>query len=131
VAGVTGRAAGGIYELGGPEVETFRALMQRMLGVIQRRRIIFNMPFWVAKIMAFGFDMLQAITFGLFTNGMITRDQVRNLRNDNVVAEGAKTLADLGITPTSMEAILPDYLWRFRPSGQYAEIKNSAKNLRT
>ena len=60
----------------------------------------------------------------------VTRDQVKNLRNDNVVSDGAKTFEDLGITPTALEAVLPDYLWRFRPSGQYANIKDSAKNLR-
>jgi NADH dehydrogenase len=61
---------------------------------------------------------------------MITRDQVRNLKADNVVSPGARTLADLGITPTAMGAVLPEYLWRYRPSGQYAAIKDSAKNLR-
>jgi NADH dehydrogenase len=55
---------------------------------------------------------------------------VRNLARDNVVSPGAKGLADLGITPTAMEAVLPDYLWRFRPSGQFAAIKRSAKNLK-
>lgn len=128
--GVTGAAVGGIYELGGPEVDTFRGLMQRMLDIIMRRRVILNMPMWIARIMAFGFDMLQAVTFGLIPNGMITRDQVKNLRRDNVVGDGVKTFADLGITPTSMESVLPDYLWRFRPSGQYDAIKQSAQNLR-
>jgi NADH dehydrogenase len=52
------------------------------------------------------------------------------LRKDNVVSEGAKGFEDLGIRPTNMAAILPDYLWRFRPSGQYDAIKESAKNLR-
>jgi uncharacterized protein YbjT (DUF2867 family) len=126
----TGEAAPGIYELGGPDIETFRALMARMLAVIQRRRLVVNIPFWMASIMGFAFDMLQALTLGLIENGMITRDQVRNLRRDNVVAEGARGLADLGITPTAMEAVLPEYLWRYRPSGQFAAIKNSAKNLR-
>ena len=62
---------------------------------------------------------------------MLTRDQVRNLAVDNVVAEDAKGFDDLGIKPVAMEAILPDYLWRFRPSGQYDAIKQSAGNLRT
>jgi NADH dehydrogenase len=101
-----------------------------MLAVIQRRRLVVNIPFWLASVMGFGFDMLQALTLGLIENGMITRDQVRNLRRDNVVAAGARGLADLGITPTAMEAVLPEYLWRYRPSGQFAAIKNSAKNLR-
>lgn len=128
--GVTGAAAAGIYELGGPETDSFRGLMQRMLAVIHRRRLILNMPVWIARIMAFGFDMLQAVTFGLLSNGVLTRDQVKNLANDNVVSEGAKGFDDLGIRPVAMASVLPDYLWRFRPSGQYDAIKASAQNLR-
>ena len=130
VAGVLGHAAPGVYELGGPEVATFRELMARMLGVIGRRRLVVNIPFWMARIMAFGFDMVQALTGGLIENRMLTRDQVRNLAVDNVVAKGAKGFADLGIEPTPMASVLPEYLWRFRPSGQYFSIKASAKNLR-
>jgi uncharacterized protein YbjT (DUF2867 family) len=61
------QAAPGIYELGGPEVRSFRELMQQMLGVIRRRRLIVNVPFWIAGIMGTVFDMLQAVTLGLFT----------------------------------------------------------------
>ncbi len=127
---VLGQVAPGIYELGGPDVETFHALMTRMLGIIQRRRLVVNVPFPVARLMAFGFDMLQAVTFGLVSNGVLTRDQVRNLGRDNVVGPTAKGFADLGMTPVAMEAVLPEYLWRYRPSGQFATIKASAKNLR-
>jgi NADH dehydrogenase len=130
VMGVLGQAAPGVYELGGPEVDSFRGLMGRMLAVIQRRRAVVNVPFWVANIMGFAFDALQAVTLGLIENKMITRDQVRNLRRDNVVSSDAKGFADLGIQPTAMEAVLPDYLWRFRPSGQYAAIKASAERLK-
>lgn len=130
VKGALGQAAPGIYELGGPEVDSFRGLMGRMLKVIQRRRAVIGIPFFVARIMAFGFDMLQAVTLGLIENKMLTRDQVRNLAQDNVVAPGAKGLADLGINPTAMEGVLPEYLWRYRPAGQYAAIKDSAKNLK-
>ena len=130
VKGATGAAAPGVYELGGPDVETFRDLMRQMLQVIRRRRLIVNVPFFAASIMGGAFDLLQAVTLGLFHNGLITRDQVRNLKADNVVSPGAKGLADLGITPTAMGAVLPEYLWRYRPSGQYAAIKESAKNLR-
>jgi NADH dehydrogenase len=129
VLAVQGKAAPGIYELGGPDVSTFRALMEHMLQVIQRRRLIINIPFPVARLMGFGFDMLNKITLGLVP-AQITRDQVRNLARDNVVTEGAKGFADLGIEPVSLEAVLPDYLWPYRPSGQYAAIKASAKNLR-
>lgn len=130
VKAVNGEAAPGVYELGGPEVDTFRGLMGRMLKVIQRRRAVINMPFFVARIMGFGFDMVQAVTLGLIENKMITRDQVRNLARDNVVSPNARGFADLGITPTAMEGVLPEYLWRYRPSGQYAAIKDSAKNLK-
>ena len=130
VKGITGAAAPGIYELGGPEVATFRELMQRMLTEIRRRRLILNIPFFAASIMGGVLDLVQTLTLGLFNNGMITRDQVRNLRTDNVVAPGAKGFADLGITPVAMGPVLPEYLWRYRPSGQYAAIKESAKNLR-
>ncbi|MGJ8617098.1 MAG: complex I NDUFA9 subunit family protein [Sulfitobacter sp.] len=127
---IKGEAKGGVYELGGPDVETFRELMQRMLDVIHRRRLILNLPGLVARMMAFGFDMLQAVTFGLFMNTMLTRDQLKNLKHDNVVADDAMGFDALGIVPVSMTSVLPDYLWRFRPSGQYDAIKDSARNLR-
>lgn len=130
VMGVLGEAGPGIYELGGPEVETFRGLMQRMLTVIHRRRLVLGLPMWIGRIMAFGFDMMQAISFGLIPNKMITRDQLKNLAIDNVVADGAKGFEDLGIRPVAMGSVLPEYLWRFRPSGQYDAIKDSAQNLR-
>jgi NADH dehydrogenase len=129
VKGVTGLAAPGIYELGGPDVHTFRDLMHKMLEVIQRRRAVVNIPFFVARIMAFVLDAVQTLSLGLISNGMITRDQVRNLARDNVVADGAHGLEALGITPTPLDAVLPEYLWRYRPSGQFAAIKASAKNL--
>ena len=129
VLGATGAAAPGIYELGGPEVATFRALMVTMLAIIRRRRLILNIPFFAARLMAFGFDALQAISLGLFENGMLTRDQVRNLARDNVVADDARGFATLGIKPTAMGAVLPEYLWRYRPAGQFEAIKESARNL--
>eukprot|EP00903_Cladosiphon_okamuranus_P021715 g19964.t1 len=130
VAGLTGSAAPGTYELGGPEVKSFADLMAQMLDVIHRRRIIVSLPNFVARIMAFGFDLAQSATFGLFTNGLLTRDQLKNLNSDNVVADGAKGLADLGIEPVTLGSVLPDYLWKFRPSGQYDELMKSAGNLR-
>jgi NADH dehydrogenase len=130
VKGVLGQAAPGVYELGGPEVDSFRGLMGRMLKVVQRRRAVVNVPFFMARIMGFGFDAVQALTLGLIENKMITRDQVRNLARDNVVGADAKGFAELGIVPTAMDAVLPEYLWRYRASGQYAAIKDSAKNLK-
>jgi NADH dehydrogenase len=130
VKGILGQAATGVYELGGPDVDTFRGLMGRMLSVIQRKRAVVNVPFFAARIMAFGFDMVEAVTLGLIGNSVLTRDQVKSLRTDNVVAPGAKGFADLDIAPTAMASVLPEYLWCYRPSGQYAAIKDSAKNLK-
>ena len=130
VMAVLGQAAAGTYELGGPDVRTFRELMQDMLAVVQRRRLVLGLPFFVGRLIAGGFDLLQSLSGGLIENKMVTRDQVKLLAVDNVVAPGARTLADLGINPTAYAAVLPEYLWRYRPSGQYAAIKNSAKHLR-
>lgn len=125
-----GKAPAGIHELGGPDVMTFRELMQIMLGVIQRRRLIVNIPFFAARIMGGVFDGMQMVSLGLFNNRFLTRDQVRNLRRDNIVGPDASGFRELGIQPTPMMAVLPEYLWRYRPSGQYAAIKDSARNLR-
>ncbi len=127
--GIKGEAEAGTYELGGPDVNTFRELMQEMLSVIRRRRLILNIPFWMANIMAGLMELVQTVTLGLVPP-QITRDQVKSLRVDNVVSDGAKGFADLGIEPSATEAVLPDYLWRFRPAGQYEAIKESAENLR-
>ena len=128
--GVMGKAEPGIYELGGPDVSTFREWMQEMLAIIKRRALVMNTPMPIAKAMGYGFDTLKSLSFGLISPPL-TLDQVRNLGQDNVVGEGVKTFEDLGIQPTSTEAILPDYLWRFRPSGQYADANESAENLRS
>lgn len=130
VASVLGQAEAGIYELGGPDVETLHDLMVKMLNVIRRRRLIVNLPFWIGSVMAFGFGAMQALTVGLIHNGVLTRDQVRQLRRDNVVGADAKSFADLGIEPTDMDAILAEYLWIYRPGGQYSALQDGARNLR-
>lgn len=130
VQGVLGQAAGGIYELGGPEVKTFRDWMKEMFGVIQRRRGVLALPFWVGSVIAGAVGLVESLTFGLVTNTVLTKDQVKQLKVDNVVAEGALGFADLGIEPVAPEAVLPDYMWTYRPSGQYAAIKDSAQNLK-
>ena len=124
------RSVSGIYELGGPNIETFSELMSRMLSVIQRRRLMLKVPFFVAGIMGQSLDLLKAITFGLFPNNILTQDQVKNLQIDNIVSTDANDFSDLEIRPTAMETVLPEYLWRYRVSGQYASIKDSAKGLK-
>ena len=126
----------GTYELGGPEITNFRGLMALMLKIIKRRRLVINTPRFIAKLMAFGLSTLQILTLGIFKNYIITSDQIENLGIDNIVSTNAKGfkklgIKKLGIDPLDMASILPDYLWRYRPSGQYDAIKDSAKNLRS
>lgn len=129
VIGATGNTAVGIYELGGPEVASFRDLMKRMLKSTRRNRLLVNLPFFMARIDAAILDFAQAVSLGLFTNKILTRDQVKQLAHDNVVAKGAKGFDDLGIDPTPIETVLDEYLYCFRPYGQYAALTESAENL--
>lgn len=126
----SGEVAPGVLELGGPQVLTVREIIGQVLDAVKRRRAVLNLPFWLAGIAGWGFDMVQTVSGGLLTNRIVTRDQVRLLRTDNIVAPDARGFAELGIQPTAPEAIIRDYLWRFRADGQYATMKASAKNLR-
>lgn len=113
---VEGKArAGTVYELGGPEVHTFRDCMKIMLREIGRKRLLVPIPWGVASLMG---GVLQRLP-----GKMLTVDQVRQLRHDNVVSAAAvaenRTIESFGITPTSLAAILPSYLSRFRPHGAY------------
>jgi NADH dehydrogenase len=129
--GALGQASAGIYELGGPDVETFHALIDRMLGCIRRKRIKANIPFFIASIQGKMLDLMFAMTLGLFKNSILTADQVEQLRNDNVVSVRAKGFAKLGIEPKAMSAVLETYLYCYRPYGQYAELTESGENLST
>ena len=103
---------GKLYELGGPDIFSFRQLMEMTLTHIQRRRLLVPVPFFA---MSFG-----ASIAGLLPNPPITVDQVRLLKCDNIVSEGARTLSDLGVTPTCVDSVLPTYLDRYRPGGRFA-----------
>ncbi|MFT4716949.1 MAG: hypothetical protein ACI932_002138 [Paracoccaceae bacterium] len=130
VLAANGRADAGVYELGGPVARSFRNLMRTMLRLVRRRRVLVNIPFGIARINAWFLDMTSILTGGLFTNTILTRDQVKVLAHDNIVATDAKKLSDMGIEPTPMESVLESYLYCHRSSGQYTAIKESAKNLR-
>lgn len=115
---VDGRTkAGAVYELGGPDVLSMREIMQIILRVIERERMLVPLPFAIARLKAM---------FLQFAPGplKLTPDQVALLRTDNVVSNTATaaglTLQGLGIAPDSMEAVVPQYLWRFRKAGQFA-----------
>ena len=108
--------AGATYELGGPEVLSLREIIEIILKIAERDPMLIALPFGLAKLQA---------TFLQFAPGALklTPDQVVLLRSDNVVSDAAKasglTLEGLGITPDSLEAIAPQYLWRFRKTGQF------------
>ncbi|MEL6232923.1 MAG: complex I NDUFA9 subunit family protein [Pseudomonadota bacterium] len=129
-AALTGDARG-IFELGGPDVETFRQLMVRMLGVIRRRRLVLTLPSGIAHIQAGALSLAQTLSLGLFTNTLITRDQIRLLGRDNVVADGMPGLDALNVTPTAMDAVLESYLYAHRPHGQYTEIVEYSRDRRS
>jgi len=106
---------GAIYELGGPEVRTFKQLMQYVLTTIERRRLLVPIPFPLAKLQAFFLQFMP--------KPLLTPDQVELLRYDNVVSDAAReegrTLEALGIEPVSYPSIVPSYLWRFRKAGEF------------
>ena len=103
-------SAGKTYELGGPRVYSFKQLMELVLEVTGRRRLLVPLPFQVAT--------LQAAFLQLAPRPLLTRDQVEFLKRDNVVAEDALTLGDLDIKPTPAEAVLPSYMYRYRRGGR-------------
>ena len=125
-----GEAAPGIYELGGPDVLTMRDIARQVLTATDRRRAVIGLPHVLAGIMGSVLDAGQVVPGGLLTNRILTRDQARTLRLPNRVAGGVMTFADLGIEPTAAAPVIAEYLWRFRPSGQYDAITATAKNLR-
>jgi NADH dehydrogenase len=104
---------GCIYELGGPEICSFRQLMELTLKYSQRRRLLIPVPFSALKI--------GAAVAGLLPNPPLTIDQLRLLRLDNIVGKGASTLDDLGITATAIDAVVPGYLARYRPGGLFSK----------
>ncbi|HMN71061.1 MAG TPA: complex I NDUFA9 subunit family protein [Rhodoblastus sp.] len=126
---VDGKArAGATYELGGPEIATFRDLVAYVCDITGRKRLLASLPFGAGRGMALGTEILSKLSLGLFPEILTTtRDQVEMLRTDNVVSEAAKaegrTLEGLGVEPESFRAIAPTYLWRYRATGQYDSRK--------
>lgn len=128
--GAVGTLPAGIYELGGPEVVSFRDIMARILKITDRRRLAFAIPPGLARIPAGLLDFVQRITGGLVANTVVTNDQITLLEHDNVISGKLPGLVEIGIVPTAMEAVLEDYLYVYRPHGQFDAITDSARNLR-
>jgi uncharacterized protein YbjT (DUF2867 family) len=108
-------APGDIYELGGPDVETHKALLQRILRDTGRSNPLLPLPAGLGKLLAAPMRLLPT--------PLLTADQIVQLQSDSIVSANAVadglTLVGLGIAPTPMEAVLPSYLWRFRKNGQF------------
>lgn len=123
-------ARGNTYELGGPSVYTMKELYAFIGETIDRKRFPLPLPFFVAKPLglAFGtaYRYIWPLSSGILGAPPITGDQVEMLKSDNVVSDDALTLADLGVTTLeSIEALVPSYLYRFRPYGQYHQKSES------
>lgn len=122
-AALNGRAkSGATYELGGPETRSFKALLEYILAVTGRKRMLVSLPFPIAR--------MQASVLELLPGKLLTVDQVKLLETDNVVSAAAeaegRTLAGLGIQPSSYEAIVPTYLYSFREHGQFARAETAS-----
>ena len=115
---------GRIYELGGPEVLTFRQCLELMLRVVDRKKPLVSLPFGIASLIGSIASLVPFITPPL------TSDQVTLLRSDNIVSDAARsegrTLEAIGIAPVLAEVILPSYLVRYRQQGQFTKIDRTA-----
>jgi NADH dehydrogenase len=126
---VDGRVTGGrVYELGGPEVLSLRQIVEEICRVTGRKPLIAPLPFPLARIMGSVLQVADTLTLGLIPDELVmTRDQVTLLESDNVVSPAAiaegRDFAGLGLAPTSAEAIVPAYLWRFRKTGQFDTLR--------
>jgi uncharacterized protein YbjT (DUF2867 family) len=119
---VDDRSRGRTYELGGPAVYTLKELLVFISETIERKRSFLPIPFFLLDVVA--------TLFGWLPFSPVTRDQVKLLRKDNIVKAGPDaanvgTLADLGVQPTSVEAVVPSYLYAYRATGQYAEPRGA------
>ena len=115
--------SGQTYELGGARVSSFQSLIEMLVKMIERKRIVAPIPKFAGEILA---NFLQFAPGGL----KLTPDQVRLLGVDNIVSQEATdkgyTLEGLGIEPVTMEAVLPKYLVQYKPSGEFAKLKPDA-----
>ena len=100
-----------IYELGGPEDYSFKELMEILLAEIKKKRFLISIPWSFAKFQSYFLQMLP--------NPLLTPDQVELLKYSNVVSGDYPTLKDLGIAGTTIQSILPKYIYRFRAGGQF------------
>lgn len=111
------KTTGKIFELGGPDILTFKDIYQKLFSYTARPRPLVPLPWCVAT--------LQGHVMGMLPSPLLTADQVESLKTDTVVGAGAFGLKDLGISPTAMDAVLPTYLSRYRPGGRFGDKKRA------
>ena len=118
IKAATDNSIKGTFEIGGPDVLTFNELISLMLEIIDRRRLVFSFPFGIALIEAAILTFLRKVSFNLIPS-LITIDQVKQLRHNNVVGQSASGIESFGVKTTSLRVVLPQYLWKYRSSGQF------------
>lgn len=109
--------SGKIYELGGPQIVTFKQIYEMMLATTNRNNALISVPWMVAKI--------QGLVFGMMPKPLLTLDQVKSLKTDNILSEKSLRLENLGVTPTAMQTILPTYLACYKRGGRFANKKSA------
>ena len=118
-AGSVDDPRGVTYDLGGPEIMDFRRIYQELFKATGQKRRLLPIPFWAAKA--------DGMLLSLLPNPPLTMDQVESLKSDAIAAEGAPGLAALGVQPTALEDILPDYLARFRTGGRFRMLEKTER----
>ena len=118
---VTRGSSGKTYELGGPQSYKFKSLMTFILETIGKKRLLLPLPWFAANIMGFLGELSGALPF---VKPFLTRDQVENLRLDNIVAEDAAGFEAFNIQPSTIESIVPTYLAKYRKYGQFYEKRD-------
>lgn len=123
---VTRGTTGQTFELGGPNIYTFKALMKFVLETIGKKRFLAPVPWFAANMMGFGGELSSALPF---VKPFLTRDQVENLKTDNVVADDATGFEAFNIRPETIEAIVPTYLAKYRKYGQFYEKRQTIDEI--
>ena len=119
IAKVIGQGTSGkTYELGGPRIYSFKELMQFTLGAVDRKRMLAPVPWFAASALGFAGELSGKLPF---VEPFLTRDQVIDLKRDNVVSDEAVGFAELGLSLETLESIVPSYLERYRKHGQFHE----------
>lgn len=108
---------GKIYELGGPEILTFKEIYQKLFSQTGRKKMLVTLPWGIAKI--------QGTLMGMLPSPILTADQVLSLKTDTIVGSNSLTFKELGLVPTSMDTILPSYLFRYKPGGRFGDKKRT------